>query len=82
MKSVVPVLTVVLALVVLWYGAAVWMNATWTYDQAARAGTTPTLSQVLADTMRQDRPKLPPPQTVLPIQSKIKPLSAHRASMH
>jgi NitT/TauT family transport system permease protein len=41
------------------------MNATWTYDQAARAGTTPAFTEVLKDTMRQDRPVLPAPHQVL-----------------
>jgi NitT/TauT family transport system permease protein len=33
-----PILTVVAAIVVLWYAAAVALNRTWVYDQAARAG--------------------------------------------
>ncbi|TMV38038.1 ABC transporter permease, partial [Thioclava sp. BHET1] len=39
MRSVGPVLSMLVAIVVLWYGAAVWMNAQWVRDQAARAGT-------------------------------------------
>jgi NitT/TauT family transport system permease protein len=65
MSRVLPVLTVLAALIVLWYAAAVWMNATWTYDQAARAGTSPRLAEVLADTMNQARPVLPAPHQVL-----------------
>lgn len=38
MRSILPILTVLLAIVALWYAAAVWMNSAWTYDQAARAG--------------------------------------------
>lgn len=64
MRRALPVLAVVLAIIALWYLGAVWMNATWTYDQAARAGTTPGLWQVVADTMAQDRPKLPAPHQV------------------
>jgi NitT/TauT family transport system permease protein len=60
-----PVLSVVVALIVIWYAGAVWMNAKWTYDQAARAGTVPTVSEVVADTMRQSRPVLPAPHQVL-----------------
>ena len=37
-RSVLPVLTVVLALLVIWYGAAVWLNAAWAQDRATRAG--------------------------------------------
>lgn len=66
MKSAGPILTIVAALLVLWYAGAVWMNSTWTYDQAARAGLPrPTLMQVIADAMVQKRPVLPPPQQVL-----------------
>lgn len=65
MRNLLPVLTVTAAILVLWYVASVWMNSAWTYDQAARAGTEPSLSEVLADTMAQARPVLPPPHQVL-----------------
>ena len=38
MKTLFPVLTVVAAIIVLWYGAAVWLNTPWAYDKAQRAG--------------------------------------------
>ncbi len=64
MKSLAPILTVLLAIVALWYGASVLLNRQWTYDQAARAETTVTFSQVLKDTMAQERPVLPAPHQV------------------
>ncbi len=64
MRSIVPILTVVVALVALWYGAAVWLNSQWTYDQAARAGTEPALAELVRDTMMQERPVLPAPHQV------------------
>jgi NitT/TauT family transport system permease protein len=64
MTRALPVLTVLLAIVVLWYGAAVWMNAQWTRDQAARAGTTVSFAELVADTWAQDRPLLPAPHQV------------------
>jgi NitT/TauT family transport system permease protein len=64
MKSVAPILTVLAAIVVLWYGAAVWLNSQWIYDQAARAGTEVTATQLLTETMVQDRPVLPAPHQV------------------
>lgn len=64
MKSVLPVLTVVAAILGIWYAAAIWMNATWTLDQAKRAGTTPGVSEIVADAMVQERPKLPAPHQV------------------
>ncbi|WP_076365460.1 ABC transporter permease [Phaeovulum vinaykumarii] len=64
MRSVLPVLTVVGVIVALWYGAAVWMNAPWARDQAARAGVELSLSELVADTMVQERPVLPAPHQV------------------
>ncbi len=64
MRSVVPVATVVLALIAVWYVAAVWLNAPWTYAQAARAGETVAFGEMLADTMAQRRPVLPAPHQV------------------
>ena len=64
MKSLTPILTVLALILALWYAAAVWLNAPWTYDQAARSGTTVTFSTLLADTMAQERPVLPPPHQV------------------
>jgi len=64
MKVLAPILTVLLAIVVLWYGASVLMNRAWTYDQAARAGTTVTASEVIRDAWSQDRPVLPAPHQV------------------
>ena len=60
-----PVLGVLAVIVALWYAAAVWLNAPWTYDQAARAGTEVTFSGLLADTMEQERPVLPVPHQVV-----------------
>lgn len=63
-RTVVPVIAVLICLLVVWYLAAIWMNSAWTYDQAARAGTTPGLWDVVRDTMAQERPKLPAPHQV------------------
>ena len=64
MRSVLPILTVLAAIVALWYAGAVWLNAQWTYEQAARAGVEVTFSGMLADTMAQERPVLPAPHQV------------------
>lgn len=64
LNSLGPVLAVLGLILVLWYGAAVWLNAPWTYDQATRSGTEVTFAGLLADTMDQDRPVLPPPHQV------------------
>ena len=65
MRSVLPILTVVAAIVVLWYGASVAMNARWAEDQAQRAGVELGFSELVADTWSQERPRLPAPHQVL-----------------
>jgi NitT/TauT family transport system permease protein len=64
MRAVIPVATVLAALLAIWYAAVVPMNAQWTRDQAARAGTELTLPALVADTMAQSRPRLPAPHQV------------------
>lgn len=63
-RAILPVLAVLGAIVVAWYLAAVWMNAPWVRDQAARAGETVTAGQVVRATMAQERPVLPAPHQV------------------
>ncbi|TMM51147.1 ABC transporter permease [Sulfitobacter sabulilitoris] len=63
-QSVVPVLTVVGALFVVWYAAAVWLNAPWAHDKAKRSGEVLSVSALVADTWAQDKPKLPAPHQV------------------
>jgi NitT/TauT family transport system permease protein len=60
-----PVLTVLGIIVVVWYAAAVWLNSTWVYDQAERAGAVVSFVDMVPLTMAQDRPLLPPPHQVL-----------------
>ena len=59
-----PILTVILAIIVIWDAMTVALNAKWTYDQAARAGVEVSFSEMVADTMGQDRPVLPAPHQV------------------
>ncbi|MDE2760623.1 MAG: ABC transporter permease [Paracoccaceae bacterium] len=65
MKSILPITTVSIAIVILWYGFSVVLNSTWTKDQASRAGVEVTLSEILKDTMVQQRPLLPAPHQVI-----------------
>lgn len=64
MKSLAPVLTVIGAILVIWYLGAAFMNAQWVRDQAARGGTTVTTAQLLRETMNLERPVLPAPHQV------------------
>ncbi|WP_207102188.1 ABC transporter permease [Paracoccus shandongensis] len=59
-----PILTVLLAIVAIWYGAAVWMNAPWVRDQAARADTVLTTADLIRQTLTLERPVLPAPHQV------------------
>ena len=64
MRNLVPILTVVTTLFVLWYGAAVALNAPWARDQAARAGQELGFGALVSETWSQDKPKLPAPHQV------------------
>jgi NitT/TauT family transport system permease protein len=52
------------AIIALWYAAAVFLNAPFERDQAQRAGTTISFSEILPRTMAQERPVLPAPHQV------------------
>ena len=65
MRNLFPILTGVTAIMVIWYAGAVGMNSKWTYDQAKRAGTEVTFSEMVADTWAQERPVLPAPHQVV-----------------
>jgi len=61
----VPVLTIVAILIAIWYAAAVWMNTPFEYDKAERAKVEPpAFSQLVKNTMAQERPVLPAPHQV------------------
>ena len=66
MSRVLPILTVVLVIVALWYAAAVRLNAPWVHDQAERAGApAPEFGALVVATLNQDRPVLPAPHQVV-----------------
>lgn len=64
-EKILPVLTILAAMLVVWYAAAVFLNAPFERDTAARAGTTITFSDIASRTMAQARPVLPAPHQVL-----------------
>ena len=66
MKSVLPIVTVVLAVIAVWYVAAILMNAPLQRDLYANAGRSDYTAQDLAiDSLNMDRPKLPGPHQVV-----------------
>ncbi|MQV96325.1 ABC transporter permease subunit [Sinorhizobium medicae] len=60
-----PIGTVVLLLIAVWYVAAVYLNAPFERDTAGRAGTEIGFSQIVRNTMAQERPVLPAPHQVI-----------------
>ncbi|PYE37711.1 NitT/TauT family transport system permease protein [Rhizobium sp. PP-F2F-G38] len=64
-EKILPVFTILAALLALWYAAAVFLNAPFERDTAARAGTTITFSEIVPRTMAQVRPVLPAPHQVI-----------------
>lgn len=66
MKRVIPVLTILIAIVAFWYAAAVWMNAPWQNTLNNRANLTNVpLLEFAQQTWAQDKPVLPAPHQVL-----------------
>lgn len=59
-----PVATVIGAILLLWYGFAVVLNAPWARDQAQRQDRVLSTSDLVADTWSQDKPRLPAPHQV------------------
>lgn len=65
MRSLLPIVTVLLVIVALWYAAAVRLNSQWVHDQAERAGVpAPGFGQLVAETLNLERPVLPAPHQV------------------
>ncbi|WP_299859269.1 ABC transporter permease [uncultured Roseobacter sp.] len=63
-RNTLPVLSVVLAIFLLWYIAAIFLNAAWAHDKATRSGEVLTTQTLVADTWSQEKPKLPAPHQV------------------
>ncbi|MEJ8571387.1 ABC transporter permease [Microbaculum marinum] len=62
--NAVPVLVVILAIVAVWYVAAVFLNAPFQRDTYRRAGQDYTTGQLVSATLNQERPVLPAPHQV------------------
>lgn len=60
-----PIGTVIVAIVAVWYVAAVFLNAPFERDTAARNHTVITFSEIVPKTMAQERPVLPAPHQVI-----------------
>jgi NitT/TauT family transport system permease protein len=63
-SKVIPVTSILVALVAIWYVAAVLMNAPFQRDMDARGKVTPTTTEFVAATLSQPKPLLPAPHQV------------------
>jgi NitT/TauT family transport system permease protein len=59
-----PVATIVLAIIIAWYAAAYRMNAPFQRDQNERSNVTVSTSEFIAQTMSQPKPTMPAPHQV------------------
>lgn len=66
MTRVLPVLTILLAIIAFWYAAAIWMNAPWQNQLNTRAGLESVgFLDFAQQTWAQDKPVLPAPHQVI-----------------
>lgn len=65
MSRILPILTVLLAIVAFWYAAAIWMNAPWQNQLNTRAELSVPFTDFALQTWAQDRPVLPAPHQVV-----------------
>ncbi|MBB4571910.1 ABC transporter permease [Rhizobium sp. MC63] len=63
-NKVIPVTAILLALIAIWYVAAILMNAPFQRDMDSRAGVTPTTMEFIGKTLSQPKPILPAPHQV------------------
>ncbi|MBO9196106.1 ABC transporter permease [Rhizobium sp. 16-449-1b] len=62
--KIIPVTTILAALVAIWYVAAILMNASFQRDMDTRANATPTTMEFIEKTLSQPKPLLPAPHQV------------------
>ncbi|MBD0414686.1 ABC transporter permease [Oryzicola mucosus] len=63
-SKIIPVLTLLAGLVVLWYAFAVYMNAPFQRDLDRRAGEAPGIVEFIGKTLSQPKPTVPAPHQV------------------
>jgi NitT/TauT family transport system permease protein len=66
LNRILPILTILLAIVAIWYAAAIWMNAPWqnTLNGRAKLENVP-FTEFAGQTWNQDKPVLPTPHQVV-----------------
>ncbi|MDI6028024.1 ABC transporter permease [Corticibacterium sp. UT-5YL-CI-8] len=63
-SKIIPVITLLAGLVVLWYAFAIYMNAPFQRDLDRRAGQTPGVVEFVGKTLSQPKPTVPAPHQV------------------
>lgn len=85
-EKVLPVLTVAAVILVIWYIAAIFMNAPFQRDQDRRAGVTSSVGELVVKTWSQPKPTMPAPHQVAQNLYKnvftVKPWSARSLVYH
>ena len=61
---ILPVATIVVVIIAVWYAAAVWMNAPFQRDLDRRGGVTSTTMEFIGKTLSQPKPVVPAPHQV------------------
>ena len=64
-NRIAPVAVVVAAIMIIWYGFTVHLNAPWQIERYEKAGTEWQMSDLVRDTMAQGRPILPAPHQIV-----------------
>ncbi|MGB2410884.1 MAG: ABC transporter permease [Candidatus Puniceispirillaceae bacterium] len=60
-----PIAVVVAAIMIIWYGFTVHLNAPWQIERYEKAGTEWQMADLVRDTMAHDRPILPAPHQIV-----------------
>ena len=60
-----PITTVVIAIMIVWYGFTVYLNAPWQIERYEKAGIEWQMEDLVRDTMALDRPILPAPHQIV-----------------
>jgi len=84
--KIIPVSTITVIIIVLWFIASVYMNAPFQRDQDSRDGVTSTFSELVMKTWSQPKPTMPAPHQVVENLYKniftVKPWSARSLVYH
>jgi NitT/TauT family transport system permease protein len=63
-KAFLPIVTISIFIVLIWYSFSIVLNSSWALDKAERNGQKLSFSELVHDTWSQKKPKLPTPHQV------------------